>query len=139
MLKKTFTYINYNDEKVTEECYFNLTKAELANMSIGKGESLADKIKRIVNTKDSYEIVNVMQELILMSYGEKAADGKHFMKSEEIRNAFKCSEPYSMLYMELCTNAASAAAFVKGIIPKDISEKIDDKNTELEEIPLGIQ
>lgn len=138
MLKKTFTYIDYNDEKVTEECYFNFTKAELADMTVSTGEGLGTKIKRIIDAKDKKEIVSILQEIILKSYGEKSDDGKRFMKSDEIRANFKCSEPYSMLYMELCTNAEAAAAFIKGVLPKDIAEKVDMQAIEMPDLPVGI-
>lgn len=138
MLKKTFTYIDYNDEKVTEECYFNFTKAELADMTVSTGEGLGTKIKRIIDAKDKKEIVSILQEIILKSYGVKSEDGKRFMKSDEIRANFKCSEPYSMLYMELCTNAEAAAAFIKGVLPKDIAEKVDMQAVEMPDLPVGI-
>lgn len=138
MLKKTFTYVDYNDEKVTEECFFNFTKAELADMTVSTGEGLGTKIKRIIDAKDKKEIVAIMQEIILKSYGEKTEDGKRFMKSEEISNRFKCSEPYSMLYMELCTNAEAAAIFIKGVLPKDIADKIDLQSVEVPDLPVGI-
>lgn len=138
MLKKTFTYIDYNDEKVTEDCYFNFTKAELADMSVSTGEGLGAKIKRIIDAKDKKEIVAILQDIILMSYGEKTEDGKRFMKSEEIRSGFKCSEPYSMLYMELCTNAEAAANFIKGVLPKDIAEKVNTQAIDVPDLPVGI-
>ena len=54
----------------------------------------------------------------MKSYGEKSADGKRFIKTPEIAEAFSQTEAYSVLFMELATNADSAAAFVNGIIPK---------------------
>lgn len=117
MLKKTITYTDYNGIERTEDFYFNLTKAELMEMEIGTTGGMADMIKRIVDAKDAPAIIKIFKELVLKAYGEKSADGKRFVKSEEISNGFAQTEAYSQLFMELATDADAAAAFVNGIIP----------------------
>ena len=117
MLKKTITYTDYNGVERTEDFYFNLTKAELMEMEIGTTGGMADMIKRIIDAKDAPAIIKIFKELVLKAYGEKSADGKRFMKSEEISNGFAQTEAYSQLFMELATDADAAAAFVNGIIP----------------------
>lgn len=117
MLKKTITYTDYNGVERTEDFYFNLTKAELMEMEIGTTGGMADMIKRIVDAKDAPAIIKIFKELVLKAYGEKSADGKRFVKSEEISNGFAQTEAYSQLFMELATDADAAAAFVNGIIP----------------------
>ena len=117
MLKKTITYTDYNGVERTEDFYFNLTKAELMEMEIGTTGGMADMIKRIIDAKDAPAIIKIFKELVLKAYGEKSADGKRFVKSEEISNGFAQTEAYSQLFMELATNADAAAAFVNGIIP----------------------
>ena len=117
MLKKTITYTDYNNVESTEDFYFNLTKAELMEMEIGTTGGMADMIKRIVDAKDAPAIIKIFKELVLKAYGEKSADGKRFVKSEEISNGFAQTEAYSQLFMELATDADAAAAFVNGIIP----------------------
>lgn len=128
MLKKTITYTDYNGTERTEDFYFNLTKAEVIEMEMGIDGGLAEMITRIVNAKDAPAIIKIFKELVLKSYGEKSADGKRFIKSEEIATAFSQTEAYSDLYMELATNADEAAKFVNGIIPT-VDKKAVDKNT----------
>ena len=120
MLKKTMTYSDYNGTERTEDFYFNLTKAEIMEMEMGTVGGLAEMINKIVAAQDAPAIIKIFKELILKAYGEKSADGKRFIKSEEISNAFSQTEAYSMLFMELATDADAAAAFVNGIIPADI-------------------
>lgn len=117
MIKKTITYTDYNGVERTEDFYFNLTKAELMEMEIGTTGGMADMIKRIIDAKDAPAIIKIFKELVLKAYGEKSADGKRFVKSEEISNGFAQTEAYSQLFMELATDADAAAAFVNGIIP----------------------
>lgn len=128
MLKKTITYTDYNGSERTEDFYFNLTKAEIMEMEMSTTGGLADMIKRIVAAQDAPAIIKIFKELILKAYGEKSADGKRFMKTDalgnKLYNDFEQTEAFSILFMELATNADSAAAFVNGIVPADMAKKV---------------
>ena len=117
MLKKTITYTDYNGFERTEDFYFNLTKAEVVEMEMSTTGGLAEMIKKIVAAQDAPSIIAIFKKLILKAYGEKSPDGKRFIKSDEISNAFSQTEAYSQLFMELATDADKAAEFVNGITP----------------------
>lgn len=117
MLKKTITYTDYNGSERTEDFYFNLTKAEVVEMEMSTTGGLAEMIKKIVAAQDAPSIIAIFKKLILKAYGEKSPDGKRFIKSDEISNAFSQTEAYSQLFMELATDADKAAEFVNGITP----------------------
>ena len=121
MLKKTITYIDYNGEERKEDFYFNLNKAEIMEMQMSTTGGLDEMIKRIVDAKDAPAIIKIFKDLILKAYGVKSADGKRFMKSDEISNEFAQTEAYSILFMELATDADAAAKFVNGIVPADMT------------------
>ena len=121
MLKKTITYTDYNGVERTEDFYFNLSKAEIAEMELSTEGGFAEMIQRIVNAKDAAAIVDIFKKMILKAYGIKSDDGKRFMKSKEISEAFSQTEAYSQLFIELSTNADAGAAFVKGIMPADMA------------------
>lgn len=118
MLKKTITYTDYNGTERTEDFYFNLTKAEVMEMEMSTTGGMAEMIQRIVNAQDAPAIIKIFKELVLKAYGEKSPDGKRFIKNDEIRDAFAQTEAYSILFMELATDADAAAKFVNGIIPE---------------------
>lgn len=124
MLKKTITYTDFDGNERTEDFYFNLTKAEIWERNLAAvdkdhpNRDYATLLQSIVESKNGKEIMNVFKSLILDSYGEKSEDGKRFIKSPELTQNFASTEAYSELFVELCTNADSAAAFVKGILPK---------------------
>lgn len=117
MLKKTFTYIDYNGVERTEDHYFNLSKAELMEMELSTTGGLAEMINKIVAAQDAPAIIKMFKELVLKAYGQKSADGRRFIKSKELSDEFSQTEAYSQLFMELATNADAAAAFVNGIVP----------------------
>lgn len=118
MLKKVITYTDYDGVERTETFHFNFTKAEVAEMEMSTEGGLAKKIEKIVETKDQKEIISLFKEIILSAYGEKTADGRRFVKSQEIRDAFAQTEAYSELFMELASNTNAATAFLNGIIPE---------------------
>lgn len=117
MVTKTITYVDYNGTERTEDFYFNLTKAEAIEWEMSKAGGLAELIKKVVAAQDMPTLISLFKELILKSYGEKSLDGKRFIKSKEISEAFSQTEAYSQLFMELATDADKAAAFVNGIVP----------------------
>ena len=121
MLKKTITYTDYDDVERTESFYFNLSQAEVTEMEMSTEGGLGKLIEKIVAQQDTKFIIKLFKEIILKAYGEKSADGKRFIKSEEISRAFSQTEAYSKLFMELATDAEAAAVFVNGIIPQQLA------------------
>lgn len=123
MLKKTITYTDYNNVERTEDFFFNLSRAEVAEMEMSTAGGMAEAIRKIVSAQDGPAIIRIFKEIILKAYGEKSPDGKRFIKSEELSTAFSQTEAYSQLYMELATNADSAADFINEILPRDMSSE----------------
>ena len=127
MLKKTITYTDYNDVERKEDFYFNLNKAELMEMEMSTTGGLAEMINRIVAAQDTAAIIKVFKDLVLKAYGEKSADGKRFLKVDEngrpLSKNFEQTEAYSILFMELATDADEAAKFISGIVPADAAAK----------------
>jgi hypothetical protein len=118
MLKKTITYTDYNDKERTEDFYFNFSKAEITEMEMTTTGGLSEKINKIIAANDMPSIITIFKDLVLKAYGEKSADGKKFIKNDEIRTAFSQTEAYSNLFMELATDAKAAADFFNSIIPQ---------------------
>lgn len=126
MFKKDIEYTDYNGNKRKEAFYFNLSKAELMEMELSTSGGFQQYINRIINAQDTPQLVKLFKELILKSYGEKSDDGKRFIKSDEIRDAFSQTEAYSELFMELATNTEAATEFVNHVIPSDMAEKVEE-------------
>jgi len=118
MLKKTITYTDYDGLERTEEFRFNLTKAELVDMELTTAGTFSETMKRIIAEKDIIRIAKLFKELLLKSYGVKSDDGKRFVKSQELSEAFSQTEAYSDLYIELLSNPEEAAKFFAEVAPK---------------------
>ena len=125
MLKKVIKYVDYNGVERTEDCYFNLSKAEIMEMEMSVDGGLVEKLDKIVKSKNGPEIMKTFKELILKAYGVKSDDGRRFIKSKKLSEEFEQTEAYSNLFMELL-DANKAAEFVNGIIPSDINVSEED-------------
>lgn len=123
MLKKLITYIDYDGKERSETFYFNFTKAEIAEMEMSTDGGLVKQIQSIIDAQDGKRIIELFKQIVLNSYGEKSPDGKRFIKSQELRDAFSQTEAYSNLFMELATNAEEATAFINGIVPEVLQSK----------------
>lgn len=108
------TYKNFNGDEVTGVFRFNLTEAELTKLFLVTEGGLEDYIKKITEEHDNKKLIEIFEQLLDMSYGEKTADGD-FVKSPEILAKFKSKQVYSDLYMEWLTDETKAAEFINGI------------------------
>ena len=132
MIKKTVTYIDYNGVERTESFYFHFSQAEILDMEMGTEGGFAERIQRIIDAKDQTSLLKVIKNFVLDAYGEKSADGRRFIKSKEVKDAFVECPAYSEIYMELLTDDKVAAEFVNKVIPEDMKDrfaKIVDKSS----------
>lgn len=123
MLKKTITYTDFNNEEVSEDFFFHLSKAELVELELSHQGGLEASIKRIAKAEDGKAIIAEFKNIILSSYGQRSDDGRRFIKNQTLRDEFESSEAYSTLFIELVTDADKASEFVRGIIPHDLAKE----------------
>lgn len=136
MLKKTITYEDLDGNELTEDFYFHLNEAEIVEWVTTNGDySLEAVLNKMVEKKKGRDIIDAVKDLIYRAYGEKALDGKRFIKSKEVKDAFMESNAYSVLFMELVTDAEKAGEFVTGIIPAKMAASVAKT---LKENPEGI-
>lgn len=123
MLKKTIKYNDYNGVEREEDFYFDLSEAEVLEMEAEQVGGMSNLIEKIVQAKDIPSLIKMFKALILKAYGEKSADGRRFIKSEQLSNEFSQTRAYSKLFMELATDDKAAAAFVNAIVPQELIDK----------------
>lgn len=123
MFKKSITFPDLDGKPVTEDFYFNLSKIELAEMSIIDGGTLADRIKLVSMSSEAADVYPVLKEIILASVGRRSIDGKRFVKSEDIRNDFLQTNAYETMIFELLRDAKTSAEFMNGVLPTDLVEQ----------------
>ena len=117
MLKRDITYTDFNDQVQTETLYFHISKSDLVGM---KAHGVDELFERIMAAKDNGQIYDEFKKIILSSYGERSEDGKSFVKTPEISEAFSHTAAFDALIFELITNEDAAATFIKGVMPNDL-------------------
>ena len=131
MVVEKIKYTDFNGLEREEEFMFNLTEAEITEMELTTDGGLSDSIKKIIAAQDTPQIIKVFKMLLLKSYGEKSADGRRFVKSEELSEEFSQTNAYSQLVMTLATDDKAAVAFINGIMPDSMQEKAAGNNSGL--------
>lgn len=122
MYSEIVNYTDYNGVERKEEIFFNLTKAELLEMEMGIVGGFNAMVQRAIDAQDQPTLIATFKDLLLKSVGVKSADGRRFIKNDEVRADFKETEAYSILFMKYATNAEAASKFINGIVPKDLAQ-----------------
>lgn len=116
MLKKTIKYVDFNGVERKEDFYFHLSTPELTRLEAKYNGDVFKHAMETVQNEDFMEMVNVLEDLILSSVGEKSTDGKKFMKNEEIRSNFEHSPAYAVMFEEIFTDPEKSEGFGRGIV-----------------------
>jgi hypothetical protein len=125
MLKKTITFKDLDGEEITEVFYFHLSKSEIAELELtSEGGSLKANIERIIAAGDNKELIKEFKRIVRASYGVRHQDGRRFMKSDELSDAFFECGAWDELFMEFMTDATSGAEFIRAVIPAELAAGI---------------
>lgn len=125
MVKKTVTFTDFDGKDITKDFYFNLSKMEFRVLDRKIPGGLQNMIDQIQREKDQDRMVDLLDLLILESYGEKSEDGR-FVKEDpygrRLSSYFKVSEAWDVLFMTLIQNENELSDFLTGIVPKDVAD-----------------
>lgn len=143
MLKQTVHYTDFEDRPVTETLRFNLSKSELLEQDELRDrlEEMSERFdgeERELTPTEIKEILEVIKHFMELSYGIMAdldgtpnENGKRFMKSPQIWEAFTQTAAYDSYIMSLFEDGGSGAvAFMAAIIPKDLRQAVLDAQQE---------
>lgn len=138
MYVKEIEYTDFNGITRKEKFYFNLTKAEILDMELGKTGGLTEYIHKILEAQDTPSIMSLFKTLLLKSYGVKSDDGRRFIKNDKVREDFEQTQAFSDLYMLLALDDGEASKFVNAIVPADMAVPEEQKAQFVKElIPSG--
>lgn len=127
MYIKKIKFKDFNDNEREQDFYFNLRKDELAKLSAKYGQNFENNVRTMAMNDDKAGLYKLFEDLIKSSYGQKSEDGLHFRKSDQIWDDFYDSPAYEALFVEIMSDTDAAISFFKGIMPKDIAEKVEEE------------
>ena len=120
MLKMDVKYEDFNGVQRNEEFYFNMSKSEMLRLQL-RHSKLVDEttvqggftefLESVRERGSGKEMGEVVEDLILSSYGQKSDDGRSFLKSAEARQAFSQTAAYDSLFIQLLTDQKAMETF----------------------------
>lgn len=125
MIGKKISFKSFEGETQTTTEYFNLNRRELLSIAAKyapQTASLEGVAKTLTENGDLQQQLNFMDDVILSAYGRRDADGIVFQKTQAIRDTFKNSVVYDVLFNELLENEDEMKKFIAGVPQENISE-----------------
>ena len=132
MIKKNITYFDFDGEERTDAFYFNLSKAELMDIELDYDGNMSRAMNTMLEKRDMKGVLGLLGKLVRKAYGEKSADGRRFLKNQELEDSFATTDAYSNLLIELVNDENKLRAFVTGVIPTDMRTEVEKKMAEAE-------
>lgn len=139
-IKKTYT--DYNGVEKTETFWFNLNKPELAKLALGPKGGLEGMIEEITRTSDVGRVLDLVKEILLMSYGRKTPDGRFAKVDEDGRSyarEFEQTVAFEEIYMDLFSDVDALIAFVNGVVPAQLRSDVETESAKARAQILSMQ
>lgn len=125
MFSREFEYTGYDGKPKKDTYWFNLSEAELYEIDLSSIRGFTGEMNKLLKEERTKEIVDAFKNIILGAVGVVSADGRKFLKSEEIKEDFYRSKAYSQLFVELVSSGEKVAEFLRGAIPEEIRKQME--------------
>lgn len=136
MFSRTFTYKGFDGQPHEDTRWFNLSDSEIIKMNLSTVGGVDAMIKKLLREQEPGKIVDMFENLILKSVGEKSMDGRRFIKKEipgrpwgEVAEDFRETPAYDQLFTELVSDGEKVREFLLGAISEEARAKIMAENT----------
>lgn len=130
MFKVEQKYKDFLGNDQTDSLYFNISESEMYEIAKDNKKFDPDYLRYLMENGRGVDFVDVVRELIVLSYGELSDDGKKFRKSDERALEFVQSAAYDALFERLVN--AEDENFVKdflvGVFPKKFIDSLPNLN-----------
>lgn len=123
MFKHSVEYVDFNGSDRKEDLYFHLSLPEVTRLEAEIGMGLEDYIKGLTTNQELNTLLAFLERMLLSSYGQKTSDGKSFIKSQVIREAFEYSQAYAEIFEQVLSNPDLARKFGENVADNGKSKK----------------
>lgn len=124
MFEREFNCEGINGKMYKETWDFHLSKADMVEINYGTYFGLDEMMKRLIDAHNGKEIMNLVRTIILKAVGRPSADGRRFLRNDEIRSEFESSDAYSQLFTELVTTPDKLLEFIASAMPAEMGAKL---------------
>lgn len=122
MISKEITFVDVDDNSVTESWLFHLSMDELTDMA-ADDKDYGDYLLQIAKEKEPIKLIQTMRTIVRLAVGKR--EGRGIVKSEAITADFFGCGAWEELYVELLTNEDVAAEFFNRIAPIDYIKRVN--------------
>lgn len=126
MLVKKIKFTDFLGKEREAEYYFHLSEAEAFKADLKTTGGLERKLKSMTERQDVPGFAAMLDNIILSSYGHISDDGESFEKDPVATKKFQESKAYDIIFKELVTDGNKCIEFIKGILPKEMQDRINE-------------
>lgn len=124
MFVHTINTTDLNGKPVSYEAHFQFKTLDIKRL-IGDVDKFQARIQKLVDENDSDELMALMVELLLTSYGRVSEDGISFVQNDQIRSAFQDTVFFEQLLMDCLETPAFFIDLLYGAFPQGMRQRID--------------
>lgn len=138
MHKQTITYTDFDNNEVTEDLWFNISKSEIME-NIGEWVAWKDEFEAFLKTfegrdpegivppEDVAKMIALIKEFMRRAYGERP-DARRFVKGEDVWEGFTQTAAYDHFLLSLFQDVQDAWNFLLAIFPADMIAEAQKEN-----------
>lgn len=127
MYATTLTYEDLDGNSVTENAYFHMSARDWALVDDEMRPRYPGGYQEYLETQlkdgSAKSILEALDDIVKRAYGVRSADGKKFIKNDEVTEAFIGSMAYDAFLDELLFKTGASDVFIASVIPKEMRAK----------------
>lgn len=134
MFKYTVKYKDFLGNDQEDTLRFNISESEMYDLAQKNPKFNVDYLRYIMENSKGVDIIDVLREIIVLSYGELSEDGKKFRKSDEMAIEFLQSAAFDAFFNELVygdPESNFAVEFMIGVFPDKFADTIKKGTADL--------
>jgi hypothetical protein len=129
MIKHTVKYIDFDENEVEKDFWFNLNEGDLITIQMSKKQGFFEMLDIAIKNEDPTIVMEAFQKVLIGGVGRR--EGELFIKDEEARNQLVYTNAYSALLVWMLANPLEARAFIDGMLPAGAQAAVKDSRDEL--------
>lgn len=134
MFKKEVTYTNFEDQEITETCWFSLSEADILELQLAPKEGLQEYMEHIMAEIDDHrtEVLAFIKQVLLKAYGVRREIGGKaiFTKTADDLLIFQYSGAFDAVYTELLKHPEEIYTFMRLAAPSKYRESLAEAERE---------
>ena len=125
MITQTVKYFDFDENEVTKDFSFHLTKVEVQELTETPtgGKTFLDIIDTIGDDTSISEVLELLKVILKKAVGRRTESG-FFVKDQQAVDELFATDAYSELVFNILSDPKKAVAFMNGIMPKALRDEI---------------